>query len=85
MLFFLLTNVGILTFMSRKNFILNQVEHEKSFITSGLDCRDQRDHDVSHRMFWTVDAERSFALRQFISERLPPINKVFIYLQQVLA
>ena len=41
MLFFLLINVkmptivGILTFMSRKNFMLNSVEHEKSFITSG--------------------------------------------------
>ena len=41
MLFFLLINVkmptivGILTFMSRKNFMFNWVEHEKSFITSG--------------------------------------------------
>ena len=41
MLFFLFINVkmptivGILTFMSRKNFMLNRVEHEKSFITSG--------------------------------------------------
>ena len=44
MLFFLLINVkmptivGILIFMSRKNFILSRVEHEKSFITSGPDC-----------------------------------------------
>ena len=43
MLFFLLINVkmptivGILTIMSRKNFMLNSVEHEKSFITSGPD------------------------------------------------
>ena len=29
------TIVGILTFMSRKNFMLCRVEHEKSFITSG--------------------------------------------------
>ena len=29
------TIVGILTFMSRKYFMLNWVEHEKSFITSG--------------------------------------------------
>ena len=29
------TIVGILTFMGRKNFMLNWVEHEKSFITSG--------------------------------------------------
>ena len=29
------TIVGILTFLSRKNFMLNCVEHEKSFITSG--------------------------------------------------
>ena len=41
MQFFLLINVkmptivGILTFMSRKNFMLNLVEHKKSFITSG--------------------------------------------------
>ena len=41
MLFFPLINVkmptivGILTFMSRKNFMLSRVEHEKSFITSG--------------------------------------------------
>ena len=44
MLFFLLINVkmptivGILTFVSRKNFMLNSVEHEKSFITSGPGC-----------------------------------------------
>ena len=41
MLFFLLINVkmptivGILTFMSGKIFMLNSVEHEKSFITLG--------------------------------------------------
>ena len=41
MLFFRLINVkmqtivGILTFMSRKNFMLSCVEHEKRFITSG--------------------------------------------------
>ena len=41
MLFFLLINVkmptivGILTFISRKSFMLSRVEHEKSFITSG--------------------------------------------------
>ena len=29
------TIVGILTFMSRVNFVLSWVEHEKSFITSG--------------------------------------------------
>ena len=29
------TIVGILTFMSRKNFMLSWVEHEKSFITPG--------------------------------------------------
>ena len=43
MLFFPLINVkmptivGILTFVSRKNFMLSWVEHEKSFITSGPD------------------------------------------------
>ena len=41
MLFFPLINVkmptivGILTFMSRKNFMLSRVEHEKTFINSG--------------------------------------------------
>ena len=40
MVFFLLINVkmpttvGILTFTSRKNFMLSSVEHEKCFITS---------------------------------------------------
>ena len=29
------TIVGILIFISRKNFMLNSVEHEKSYITSG--------------------------------------------------
>ena len=44
--FFLLINVkmptivGILTFMSRKNSMLNSVEHEKSFITSGSSTRE---------------------------------------------
>ena len=32
------TTVGILTFMSRKKFMLSGVEHEKSFITSGPVC-----------------------------------------------
>ena len=31
------TIVGILTFMSRKNFVLRLVEHGKSFITLGPD------------------------------------------------
>ena len=33
------TIVGILTFMSRINFMLSRVENEKSFITSGPDRR----------------------------------------------
>ena len=43
MLLFLLINVkmptivGILTFISWKNFMLSSAEHEKSFITSGPD------------------------------------------------
>ena len=42
--FIMLTNVkmptivGILTFMSMINFMLIEVEHGKSFITSGPDC-----------------------------------------------
>ena len=39
MLFFQLINVKMPTsFMSRKNFRLSSVEHEKSFITSGPGC-----------------------------------------------
>ena len=30
---------GLLTFMSRINFVLNQVEHVKRFITSGPDLK----------------------------------------------
>ena len=43
MLFFLLinvkmpTNIGNLSLMSRKKFMLSRVEHEKSFITAGPD------------------------------------------------
>ena len=32
------TIVGILTFMSRKNFMLSRVEQENIFITSGPGC-----------------------------------------------
>ena len=31
--------IGILTLMSRIHFVLSRVEHEKSFITSGLNFR----------------------------------------------
>ena len=37
------TIVGVLTFMSRINFMLSRVEHGKSFITSGPVC-----YDTSH-------------------------------------
>ena len=33
------TIVGIFIFISRENFMLSWVEHEKSFITSGPDCQ----------------------------------------------
>ena len=36
------TIVGILTFMSRINFVLSLVEHGKSFITSGPDWADAK-------------------------------------------
>ena len=36
-----------LIFISRTNFILSWVEHENSFITSGLDCR-------MHRLIWII-------------------------------
>ena len=45
MIFFLFINVkmptvvGILIFMSRKNLMLNSVEHEKSFLTLGPDIQ----------------------------------------------
>ena len=48
MLFFLLINVkmptivGILTFMSMKNFMLNELSMKKSFITSGPDLFGKR-------------------------------------------
>ena len=54
MLFFPLTNVkmptivGILTFMSGENFMLNLVEHEKSFITSGPGLLGFLTHHRSH-------------------------------------
>ena len=47
--FIMLTNVkmptivGILTFMSRINFVLSQVEHEFFFITSGPDLKSNTD------------------------------------------
>ena len=48
------TIVGILTFMSGKNFMLSWVEHEKSFITSGPDL-------------WKIQVEFYFLLnRKFI-------------------
>ena len=34
------TIVGILTFMSRINFVLSYVDHEKGFITSGPGCQE---------------------------------------------
>ena len=55
------TTVGILIFMSRKNFMLNCIEHEKSFITSGLDPQyDQWQHILSylpsHAKIWKSKA-----------------------------
>ena len=45
------TIVGILTFMSRKNFMLSSVEHEKSFITSGpvppFSCRKSPCYEIN--------------------------------------
>ena len=40
------TIVGILTFMSRKKFMLSWVEHEKSFITSGPGLAHQKRHSI---------------------------------------
>ena len=42
------TIVGILTIRSRKNFMLNLVEHEKSFITSGLIVGDHNYSAIAH-------------------------------------
>ena len=64
------TIVGILTFMSRKNFILSLVEHEKSFITSGPDpsfgvlCRQCRpSSDAPEWGIWS--GSTLFAYRNF--------------------
>ena len=35
---YFLVIIGVLTFMSLINFMLSSVEHENSFITSGLSC-----------------------------------------------
>ena len=53
--FFMLINVkmstivGILTFMSRKNFMLNSVEHEKSFVTSGPELRELNTYKLTNQ------------------------------------
>ena len=65
MLFFPLINlkmptiVGILTFMSRKNYILSRAEHKKSFITSGpgLTSHQQQGHKEKGPPF-KVSSER---------------------------
>ena len=44
--------VGILTFMSRINFVLSRVEHGKSCITSGPDCYDALQSCTGHIITW---------------------------------
>ena len=57
------TIVGIFIFINRENFMLNSIEHEKSFITLELDClADQADmslHEVhmSKGMFSHIAAQ----------------------------
>ena len=45
------TIVGILTFMSRINFVLSRVEYEKSFITSGPGIQIK---DGNHKLLFFV-------------------------------
>ena len=61
------TIVGILTFMSRKNFMLTWAEHEKCFITSGPGGRGQmlvlnnfQCRGVLH--FWTIVGQKPIVL-----------------------
>ena len=46
------TIVGILTFMSMKNFMLIWVEHEKSFITSGSVLHAKNNYAVLRHINW---------------------------------
>ena len=48
------TIVGILAFMSRINFLLSWVEHEKSFITSGLVFSQWALFFFAFVMFWLI-------------------------------
>ena len=59
------TSVGILTFMSRMNFMLIWVEHGKSFITSGLDL-----------LFWT---EKALVIFAKTSEKWNAVFNVRLY------
>ena len=59
MLFFRLINVkmptivGILTFMSRKNFMLNSVEHSKKFYNLGArKGKDIHDNYIQYQSSW---------------------------------
>ena len=94
MLFFPLINVkmptivGIITLMSRKNFMLSCVEHEKSFITSGpgpglsklttsvnvsLNFQQLREADCKHR---ASDGNSKFCILLKIS-RFKALDKRF--------
>ena len=75
-LFFLFLNVkmptivGILTFMSTKNFMLNSVEHEKSFITSrpGTDS----EASVCLLLFNYQTADDKIIVCKFLKKKLSP-------------
>ena len=56
------TIVGILTFMSRTNFMLSQVEHGKSFITSGLDMATVNIVKYSDLLRYFLNAPRMYIL-----------------------
>ena len=58
------TIVGILTFMSWINFILNSVEHEKSFITLGPGQK------ASHGNQWAESSCKPMKCHQFIDNMI---------------
>ena len=80
MLFFVLINVtmptivGIITFMSRKNFMLNCVEHEKFFITLGSGCEVIK--------FLPCSTQLSMKLFLLINVKMPTIVGILTFMSR---
>ena len=82
------TIFGILTFMSRINFVLSWVEHGKSFITSGpgfirsqLKSVEQKYkwitvQSLCNTMFWSIGMGSAFGLILYV-----PVNNFFTYVR----